>query len=101
MDLIEKAKHKLKLKLCLSPRENGNLMANLTLGELLEGEVIECLDNKKIAICIKDSKIVAESDPDLRPGDRIVVEVIQLEPNAIFSLIFRRNERFETVEVKV
>jgi len=73
----------------------------LALGELLDGEVLGCLDHKRTAIRINGLNILAESRIELNPGDRIVVEVVKLEPNVVFSLVLRKNNNNETIEVVV
>jgi len=89
------------LKLYLSPKEKKTLVGRITTGDLLEAEVIECLDYHKTVISVGGLTIIAVSNLDLRTGDRIVVEVTQLEPKIIFNLIFRKNKRSKTLKVKV
>jgi len=75
-------------------------MLELTPGEVLAGEVLECLNNRNIVILLKGSHILAESWPELKPGDRIVLKIVKLKPKIVFSLLFRKNSRPEAIEVK-
>lgn len=90
-----------RIKSYIGSIQNRKRALEFSRGELLEGEVLECLNNKEVAIWIRGSRILAKSRLDLEPGDRIIVEVTRLQPRIVFSLIFRKNSRSETIEVNI
>lgn len=98
MNLIEKTKK--KVKFFLDHMQDGNLTLTLKIGEVIEGEVIEPPGCKMTAIRFNGSPLLVESRPELQLGDRILVKVIKLEPEVICRLIFRKNKRSESIEIK-
>ena len=73
----------------------------LEKGEVVEGEVIELLNNMKFLILVKGVNIIARSSLSLRCGDWVMLEVVKLWPEIVLSLIAKKNNRTGSIEVKV
>jgi len=99
MNLIEKAKRSFRLYFNLA--QSRNLKLELIPGEILEGTVLECLDQSKILVRLKDFDLTADCFSNLEKGDRILVRVNELEPKIVLNLIFKKNDRSEAIEVKI
>jgi len=99
MNLIRKAKKSFRLYFNLA--QSRNLKLELIQGEILEGTVLECLDQSKISVRIKGCRLTANCFSNLEKGDRILVRVNELEPKVVLSLIFKKNDQSEAIEVKI
>lgn len=63
------------------------LLPELLVGEVLEGRVIEHLGDQRILVSLKDKWVVAESQRAFQPGETFMVQVKQLTPKIILSLL--------------
>jgi len=90
---------KKQLNLLLSPSQREAFIGKLAAGELLEGKVMEILNNHKFLINFKGSKVVAESTTPLRLGQQIQVRVMQTHPQAVMSLITEGSSKQESPSV--
>ncbi len=98
MNLIKRTSK--RLWLYLKSVQDKDALLGLEHGELLEGEVLGYLSGNRIAVRLKDICIPVQSGPNLMPGDRIVVRVIKLEPEIVFSLLFKKNNEHMAIEAK-
>lgn len=80
--LINKQSH-----ILLSPSQKLTFIANLTVGQLLEGKVVRVLSDHTFLINFMGSKVVAESMIPLKPGQQIQVRVAQTHPQVVMNLV--------------
>ena len=73
----------------------------LEKGEVVEGEVIELLNNMTFLISVRGVNIIAQSSLSLCCGDWVMLEVVKLWPEIVLSLIAKKNNRTGSIEVKV
>jgi len=84
--LAESIAHK-EFTLLLSPSPKSTFIANLDLGQLLEGKVVRSLGNHRFLIDFAELKVVAESMVPLKPGQQIQVRAVQTHPQVVMSLV--------------
>ncbi|MBN2467056.1 MAG: hypothetical protein JXD19_02800 [Deltaproteobacteria bacterium] len=99
MDIVKKVRR--RLRLVLTARDKKTILSAVIPGEVLEAEVVDRLDGKRVVLRIHDITIVAESLPMLRVGDTIIVRVEEIEPTVVLSILFRKNRYVPAVEVRV
>ena len=73
--------------LLLSPSQKSTFIANLDLGQLLEGKVVRSLSNHRFLIDFMEFKVVAESTVPLKSGQQIQVRAVQIHPQVVMSLV--------------
>jgi len=69
------------------PRALRGLLSQLVIGEVLEGRTIEHLGDQRILVSLKDKCVVAETQRALLPGETFMVQVKQLSPKIVLSLL--------------
>ena len=84
--LAESAVNK-QFNLLLSPSQRRVFIANLTVGQLLEGKVVRLLSNQKFLINFKGLEVVAESMVPLKPGQQIQVRAVKIHPQVVMNLV--------------
>jgi len=84
--LAESIAHK-EFTLLLSPSPKSTFIANLDLGQLLEGKVVRSLGNHRFLIDFAELKVVAESMVPLKPGQQIQARAVQIHPQVVMSLV--------------
>ncbi|KPJ61875.1 MAG: hypothetical protein AMJ42_00650, partial [Deltaproteobacteria bacterium DG_8] len=83
---VEEAVNK-QFTLLLSPSQREEFIANLTVGQLLEGKVVRVLSDNTFLVNFMGSKVVAESMIPLKPGQQIQVRVVKTNPQVVMNLM--------------
>jgi hypothetical protein len=76
-----------RFNIVLPASQRITFIANLTLGQLVEGKVMRLLSNHTYLINFMGFKVVAESMISLTPGQQIQVRVVQTNPQVVMSLV--------------
>jgi hypothetical protein len=82
--------------LSLSPSQGRAVIANWTVGQLMEGKVEEVLGGQEFLINFKGIKVVAQSTAPLNVGQSIQAKVAQTSPQVILNLVVDNNEEPNT-----
>ena len=79
-----------KLNYLLQIQKKAEFLPPLSVGEVVEAEIMETTRYGKALILLKNSRVMADSGLPLKKGEKIVVKVTQLHPGVILRIV--RNE---------
>lgn len=79
-----------KLNYLLQIQKKTEFLPPLSVGEVVEAEVMETTRSWKTLILLKNSRVMADSGLLLKKGEKIAVRVMQLHPGVILRIV--RNE---------
>jgi len=74
-------------RICIPSDRDIQFISKLNIGEILEGRVVEYLNNHKAIVDFKGMEILAETKSPLSQGEHIVVEVARLRPKIILNIL--------------
>ena len=74
----------------LQIQKKAEFLPPLSVGEVVEAEIIETSRHGKALILLKNSRVMVDSGPLLKKGEKIAVRVMQLHPGVILHIV--RNE---------
>ena len=87
MKLLPNAPLPHKSDYLLHIQKKAETLPPLSVGEVVEAEVIEGSRHGKAVILLKNSKIMADSDLPLTKGEKVPVRVAQLQPGVVLRII--------------
>ena len=74
-------------RICIPYNREIQLISKLNIGEILEGRVVEYLNNHKAIVDFKGMEILAETKSPLSQGEHIMVEVARLRPKITLNIL--------------
>ena len=76
-----------KLNYLLQIQKKAEFLPPLSVGEVVEAEIMETTRYGKALILLKNSRVMADSGLPLKKGEKIAVRVTQLHPGVILRII--------------
>jgi hypothetical protein len=76
-----------KLNHLLQIQKKAEFLPPLSVGEVVEAEVMETFRYGKTLILLKNSRVMADSELLLKKGEKIAVRVTQLHPGVILRIV--------------
>jgi len=76
-----------KLNHLLQIQKKAKFLPPLSVGEVLEAEIMETTRYGKTLILLKNSIVMADSELPLKKGEKIAVRVMQLHPGVILRIV--------------
>ncbi|NIA11261.1 MAG: hypothetical protein GWP10_16445 [Nitrospiraceae bacterium] len=77
----------LQIKSPIMDLKRGFFLPPLSVGEVVEADVLGKFGHRKLLILLKMAKILADSEVPFRQGEKITVKVEQLHPNVVLRLM--------------
>ncbi len=87
MKILPPAIASLKLNHLLQIQKKAEFLPTLSVGEVVEAEIMENSRHGNVLILLKNSRIMANSDLPLNKGEKVAVKVEQLHPGVILRII--------------